>query len=126
MTARDLTFAFLFLFFFVCVYVLDFRIQTGDMLVRVSGCDIRSDIGSAYQQLSQPVLSIRVKVGRPDITSSIFTVQNGVEVREDQCVDVCACVCMCVCVCVCVCACVCSVYVCVSLCVCVVKTTRPV
>jgi len=51
------------------------------MLVEVSGCDIRNRLDSAYQLLTEPGLSVRVKVGRPDVTSSIVSLQNGVEVR---------------------------------------------
>ena len=51
------------------------------MLVEVRGCDIRSGLDCAHLLLAEPGRSMRVKVGRPDITSSIFSLQNGIEVH---------------------------------------------
>ena len=48
------------------------------MLLEVYGCEVRGgNYEEAIQLLEQPSASVRLKVGRPDITSSVFSVNAG-------------------------------------------------
>lgn len=72
----------------LCIVIRTSRIQAGDMLVGVYGCAIRENYEEAFRLLDQPSSGIRLKVGRPDITSSVFSVKGGREVRTRVCVCV--------------------------------------
>ena len=51
------------------------------MLVEVYGCEVRAgNYEQVVQLLDQPSASVRLKVARPDITSSVFSLQGGKEV----------------------------------------------
>ena len=87
------------------------RIQSGDMLVEVGHTNlVGGSLDEAIQMLRESTDSVRLKIGRPDISSSVFTMdgENEVCVCVGGCVGVCGCMCGCVSVClregICVCA----------------------
>lgn len=60
-----------------------YRIQSGDMLVEVADQNmVGGALDRATELLQEPRESIRLKVGRPDLTSSVFVVQGAEEVSE--------------------------------------------
>lgn len=57
------------------------RIQSGDMLVEVADQNmVGGALDRAIELLQEPGESIRLKIGRPDLNSSVFSVQDGEEV----------------------------------------------
>ena len=50
------------------------------MLVEVYGYEVRENFVEVLRLLEQPSSSIRIKIGRPDITSSIFSISGDKEV----------------------------------------------
>ena len=91
------------------------RIQSGDMLVEVGRKNlVGGSLEEAIQLLRESPDSVRLKIGRPDVSASVFTMDGEDEVCVCVCVWVCVGVCVgvgvgvgvCVCVCVCVCDCV--------------------
>ena len=75
------------------------RIQPGDMLLEVGG---RGTMGGVLSEtidlLKEASESIRLKIARPDMLSSVFAVEGGDEVCVCGWVWGCVCVCVCVCV----------------------------
>ena len=58
------------------------RIQAGDMLVEVANQNVVGGaLDKATELLQQMRESIRLKIGRPDVNSSVFIVQDGEEVN---------------------------------------------
>ena len=58
------------------------RIQPGDMLVEVGGCGmVGGALDDTIQLLKDARESIRLRIARPNVSSSVFTVEGEDEVR---------------------------------------------